>query len=428
MRRYCFLIRLILSNLLIITTLSIADVSAQDGGLGPYEVNTITYSPDGAIIAVGGGPFGCLPPGTPDTSPFEIRLLDSQSGQLIDTFGDHLCTVNSLAWSPDGTLLASSGDDGLSSVWTVSTRQLLSRAEGIFQVPVSGSSWSADGQLVADFNPQTSGVRIWSASTGTTLSFLEDPGDLNRVRSLSWSPDGSYLAVGNDGSNVQIWDVSSIGSTGTGQLIASFSNSPANSLAWKPDGTQLAIGGVDILILDATTGSTLHVLTGHANAVLSVAWNTAGTLLASGSLDNTVRIWDTVTGQQLETIQTTGVVRAVDWSPNGTQIAYGGAGGTVDIVPAPGVATPTPTLTDTPTHTPTFTPSLPAVNPLSVCWVKHWNGTGSTEWRITNPNSDLWSACRIPEYATTGLSMISRTRKGISFNQRRTWTTATRIL
>jgi hypothetical protein len=46
----------------------------------------------------------------------------------------------------------------------------------------------------------------------------------------------------------------------------------------------------------------------------------------------------------------------------------------------------TPSRTNTPSRTPTFTSVPPTVNPLSVCWVKHWNGTGSTEWRITNPN------------------------------------------
>ena len=75
----------------------------------------------------------------------------------------------------------------------------------------------------------------------------------------------------------------------------------------------------------------LHVLKGHGDSVLSIAWSPDGTRLASSSGDSKVRIWDVDRGDLLVTINTWHRVYGVTWSPDRTQIASGGGQGMVQV-------------------------------------------------------------------------------------------------
>jgi len=88
-----------------------------------------------------------------------------------------------------------------------------------------------------------------------------------------------------------------------------------------------------------------YELTGHTDIVAAVAWNSNNRLLASGGADTTVRVWDTRTGQLVAIIQSGSTVRTVGWSPDGSQLAFGGDDGTLQIVSVSDLPafTPTPT-------------------------------------------------------------------------------------
>ena len=106
------------------------------------------------------------------------------------------------------------------------------------------------------------------------------------------------------------------------------------SVSFSPDGTTLASGSVDdtIRLWDVATGRQLRTLQGHTGWVSSVSFSPDGTTLASGSGDDTIRLWDVATGRQLRTLQGhTGWVYSVSFSPDGTTLASGSQDDTIRL-------------------------------------------------------------------------------------------------
>jgi WD40 repeat protein len=297
------------------------------------EIRAIAWSPDGTRIALAGGPLACDEPPGENLSLYAIHILDGVTGQEVDSFEGEVCPVNSIAWSPDGTQLASASDAGTARVWNATTGQRLVFLQNSYGrgMSVTGLAWSPDGQRMAHFIDEgRSGLYIWDPNTGQSLLTVNTD-----TESVAWNPDGSRLAVGNFNRTVQILEPE------TGQILTTFE--PFNvdgrvvSVDWSPDGTKLAVSGIGLRILDSSTGQVLVDFAGHpGNSTIYVRWNPDGTRLATvGGLDNTIRVWDAETGEQLGLVEVGAPVWAVDWSPDGGRIAYGGADGLAQIVPIP---------------------------------------------------------------------------------------------
>ena len=147
------------------------------------------------------------------------------------------------------------------------------------------------------------------------------------INEIAYSPDGTRLAVA---SSIGIW----IYDAGTGEEIDLLTGhtSSVRSVAFSPDGTTLASGSDDetIRLWEANTGRHIRTLTGHTGYVFSVAFSPDGTTLASGSGDYTIRLWEANTGRHIRTfIGHTDWVLSVSFSPDGTTLASGSSDGTV---------------------------------------------------------------------------------------------------
>jgi WD40 repeat protein/DNA-binding Xre family transcriptional regulator len=275
---------------------------------------SVTWHPNGEILA------SC----SRDTT---IKIWDISDGKCLNTLKQHDGSVQSVAWSPNGEILASASDDFTIKLWDTQTGKLLKTLSGHAK-PVRSVSWHPGGTLLASGGNDCT-IKVWDVRSGKALMTL--CGHTNWVRSVAWSPTNAYplLASGSDDHTVKLWDIN------TGQLQRTLHEHEHSiwSVAWHPDGTVLASSSLDhtVKLWDVRTGQAIKSLRGHSNWVRSVAWQPAiatsqqaeaNMLLASGSSNYTVKIWNASTGKLLRILSGhTNSVWSVAWSPDGMLLA-----------------------------------------------------------------------------------------------------------
>ena len=230
--------------------------------------------------------------------------------------------VYSQAWSADGKWLVTSDYDKV-RVWDGATFHEVGVLEGHTSF-IWGVAWSpASGQTLLASASQDGSVRIWDVGTSAQIASLET----GWAFSVTWSPDGEYLAVGTYSGQVQVWDASAQ------ELLHTWKSPtrvPIISLGWSPDGNTIASGELqgDINMWDTASGEILQRLTGYTQErrdVNGVAWSPDGKILASAHQDGKVRLWDTGTFGLIRTIRAhSGWARGVVFSPNGHLLASTG--------------------------------------------------------------------------------------------------------
>ena len=287
-------------------------------GGGP-SLNGVAFSPDGKLLAA------------VDTAGY-VRLWDPATRQAVGPpFPAASSGLYGVAFSPDGKLLATADIDGTVRLWNPATRQAVGAPlPAVTNGSVYGVAFSPDGKLLA--TADTAGyVRLWDPATQHAVGapvLASATGGLNGV---AFSPDGKLLATAGGDGNVRLWDPASRQSAGVLPAEAG-PGSRVNGVAFSPDGKLLASANGD------TTIGLWNPVTGQASGGFSgrnaVAFSPNGTLLAAADTDGRVRTWDLATRQAVGAPlpgDPGGSVLGVAFSPDSTLLATAGTDGRIRL-------------------------------------------------------------------------------------------------
>jgi WD40 repeat protein/serine/threonine protein kinase len=285
--------------------------TAPEGGRA--VVGSVAFSSDGSRLASGSG----------DQT---IMVWDTASGQKLRTLTGHVGEVWSVAFSPDGSRLASASWDQTVRIWDAASGQELFKLQG-HTGPVDSVAFSPNGSwLASGSNDRT--IKVWDLTGGNKSRTL--PGHTGRVWSVAFSPDGSRLASASRDHTIKIWD------TADWQVLRTLEghNGDVVSVVFSFDGRRLASASYDqtIRIWDAASGQELLKLNGHTGTLSKVAFSPDGSRLASASGNRTIKIWDTASGQELRMLRGhAGPVMSLAFSPDGSRLASGSDDQTIKI-------------------------------------------------------------------------------------------------
>jgi WD40 repeat protein len=226
-----------------------------------------------------------------------------------------------MAFSPDGSLLVSTGDRSL-TVWSCGPQYepLVERVGQSYRCV----AFSPDGRTLA-LGADDGTIRLWDMPAARERMVWHGHDDL--TRSVAFSPDGKLLASSAQDGSAVLWDA--IRGTEI-RTLHTRGPSPVRFTAFSPDGRTLGLSEVtwrpeDVLLMDVETGAIRTRLTGHRLGTNALAFSPNGRTVATAGVDRCIKLWDLASGKELITLREgVGYVKSIVFSPDGAWLAFSG--------------------------------------------------------------------------------------------------------
>jgi WD40 repeat protein len=281
------------------------------------EIGSLAWRPDGKLLALG--------------LYKEVRLADP-NGKTIATLSGQAEEVRALAFSRDGKLLAAAGGlparSGEIKIWDVEARKEIRTIHGHTDC-IYATTFSPDGKSLATSSYDKL-IKLWDVATGKEIRTLKD--HIDAVYALAFTPDGKRIVSGAADRAVKVWDVAS------GERLYTMSEplDGLNTIALDPTGTRVAAGGLDKTIriwqLGDKGATLVNSLIAHEDAILKLAWSPDGKTLVSSSADKTIKIFNAADLTEIKTYDhQPDWVLSLEFAPDGKSFAAGRYNGSLEI-------------------------------------------------------------------------------------------------
>jgi len=287
-------------------------------------VDSVAFSPDGRLVASG-------------SYDHTVKLWDVATGLELRTLLGHSAEVRSVAFSPDGRTAAGASNDKTVILWDVATGQvrqtLIGHTDAVWSV-----AFSPDGRHIATCATDHT-MRLWDAQTGQALQTLSTRH--HYIAHVAFTPDGKGIVSENDPPTAVAanWPALAVWDTASGQAHPLTGINQANVWALSPDGAHIAATDANngIKVFDEATGQVAQTISVEGGFVtppagrivdrnlLSLAYSPDGARIAGGAGDGALRVWDVKTGRLVQTLTGHNAgVAAVAFSPDGLTLISGG--------------------------------------------------------------------------------------------------------
>ena len=276
-------------------------VGTLEGTTGP--VYSLAWSPDGSTLASAGYR--------------NVLLWDPATGSIAGVLSGHENYIWGVAWSPDGETLASASADGTVKLWRVSDLTEIGSAGNSWTMCVA---WSPDGNLLATGNI---GGRV-QIRDAATLDLVREWSVGSWIIATEWSADSGRLLVGDLAGRVSLYD------TNSGELLRRFrtplNSNDANGVTWSPDNATAVSAHQDgtTWFWDISSGDAIRTLAPHNGWARGVAFSPDGRMLVTTGEDATADVWATDGWDSLARLRCPPqALWSVSWSPDGRFFAIG---------------------------------------------------------------------------------------------------------